>query len=175
MAFLTVNDFTNVPYQLPNLDRPEVAAALTSFISSAEEKILPEILGAKGYVDFLAGVAGNVAIWNELRDGKQYQIGEEVYQYTGVKKFLKPYVYARYIEEVIFDSVTQNGVVVSNVENAVTISPATRIFNAMCEFYKLVSNYMEEGDTLYGFLYVNASVYPTVHYSDPEIDNDFDL
>lgn len=160
--FITAEDFNVLPYRLPDLDENE---EFSDFVQAEEIDRLRKILGRSLFDAFIAAcfvltdgvytAKDNEDIdqrWLDLRDGAEYAYCDVVYNWQGVVKALKPYIFSKWItystEE--FKGV---GVVIPNTENATVVSPAGTIVRAFNEFSLLVGNECRMEDTLYGYLY----------------------
>jgi hypothetical protein len=174
--FLTTADFNDVDYNIPHSsDSPN---RVQDFINRREEEILTELLGPVLYLEFAFGLfVDPLAIplvpideedildkWKNLRDGAEYQYTAKDYKYTGVEKFLKPYIYSEWISRT-YKKVTTQGVTKAKVQNAEVVDPGPVIVKAYNEFASLVGHYYARKNTLYGFLKVNKEVdYATWDY-----------
>lgn len=187
--FVADSDFDVIPYNLP--DMPDAPNALPDFIPFEEKKVLRSLLGSALYNEFVSAlyvdptaippvpIAENLIPqkWKDLRDGANYTLNNKVYRYDGLKNFLTPYIYSRWIE-VNAHSFVNVAEIEGRVENSTVISPAQRISEAWDEFYRLVSNGDAFGitDSLYGFLLTNEETnYSTWIWTDPGDKNEFDL
>lgn len=183
--FVTPDDFV-FPYNLP--DSSDAPTVLSDLIDYAEPEILRSLLGAATYQDFLDGVLvdpdaeepefkPNAEIdqkWLDLRDGAEYTYKEKVYQYTGLKLFLKPYLYQEWISRNAED-VTLFGVSQPDVENAKIVSPGRIISKEYNKFSRLVGNCEQYCDTFWGFMKANEETYPDWLFKNPSRKNSMGL
>lgn len=185
--FLLEADFEIKPFDLPDLD-DAVNSFEEDFIPEHEEEALRMVLGDQLYEEFIAGLyvdpaadplvaipANDVAQkWKDLRDGATYVDAGKTYRYSGVKKLLTPYVYAKWLEETE-ETLTGVGTVVSNTENASNVGNAKKITKGYNKFRKLAGNCEENLKTLYGFLQANTASYPNWDFTEPGFANTFGL
>jgi hypothetical protein len=86
---------------IPDTGNPAVEERLNFFIAKYEEEFLKTVLGYSLYNAYVAGIAVDPpdVIWTDLRDGKEYIVGDLTYKYRGfvnTSKKLSPiadYVY----------------------------------------------------------------------------------
>jgi hypothetical protein len=164
--FLTSEDFTILPYNIPNIDGN---VGFQKFVDENIEEILKELFGSSFYTSFLQGIYSNIEAetpipeedieqkWKDLRDGKQYFINDFAYTWVGIKKLLKPYIYAMWTRANI-DNDTGQGITAPDFENSQSISPAARICRAYNKFSAIAGNSCSTENTLFGFL-VNSEDY----------------
>jgi hypothetical protein len=96
-----------------------------------------------------------------LRDGANYLYDGRTYTWRGMKRALVPFIFQQWLSYG-YDTVTGNGVVVGNAENASVISPGNRISRAYNEYSRLVGGYEGlylEDNTLYSFLHESKEIY----------------
>ena len=168
MATLIVQltDFEQRPYRIPNQTESK---DLYAFIEVAEEKILRELFGHDMYEeleDQLSGTPG--AVWVALRDGAEYAYNSQNYKYGGLKAILVPRIYSEWITETR-DKYTDVGVVYNTSDNNERVSPARRIVEAYNAYARLVGDYWNQCNTLYGYMEANEADFP-----DWDPDNLFD-
>ncbi len=160
MAFTVLTDYDTPPYnvQLQN----EQENSFNTFKQDSEDEALLMVLGAELYDEFKAGIAVGSPDqkWVDLRDGKNYVSTEngKAYKYTGVKKFLIPYVFALWNHDAAVNK-TSMGTALAVAETSEGVSPATLICNAYNESSRLVGDECEHKKTLFGFLSANKDVY----------------
>lgn len=183
--FLTVEDFNTLPYNLPDLSDLEEQFS-TLFIPAQEEEALREVLGSVLYQEFIEGlftggdptkpIAEGAILqkWKDLRDGADYNLDGKLYKYLGVKKFLKPFVYAMWTRHTFY---FQGGAGISlpQSENGTFVHPGQQVSLAYNDFSKQVGNDCETQRSLYGFLLVNKEVYINWDFTDPGKMNDFNI
>ncbi len=169
-AFVTVDDFNNQPYNVPDTETTE-NSSFAQFIVDKEEEQLTKIIGYamyKAFIDGLAVLPTIDPIWVSLRDGAEYVEGTGTsaiaYKYSGMKKLFIPFIYAMWLKTT-FDSWTGSGVNVPKLENSDVLSPALRISNAYNAHVKLVGKHHVK-NSLHGFLAVNVANYPTLKFKD---------
>lgn len=171
--FLTANNFTLVPYDLPASTMPN---SFQAYVDEKEKEALIKVLGRELYLEFVEGLEEDYPDdkWIDLRDGADYLYCEKQYHWYGVRDMLKPYVVSNYDRD-FYDNRSKNGLVMAKVENSKNISPALRISREWVNFYKHVGNDCEQQDNLYGFLTANKDVYPSWRFCDPGKMNSFGL
>jgi hypothetical protein len=169
--FLTSADFDVLPYNLPNTDN----AGFQDYVDEHEKHILTYLMGPAMYDQLIAGKEASEQKWMDIVNGKAYQISEEhSYRWGGLKQMLKPYIYAMWLRDT-FDAVTSAGVQVAKVENATIIRPTDRIVRAYNVFAMLAGTRKSVIDSLYGFVAVNSTEYPSFKWKDPGTMNTFNL
>jgi hypothetical protein len=73
---------------IPDTSNPAVLERLNFFIAKYEEEFLKTVLGYslwKEYTDGIVVTPTPLAKWTELRDGKEYTIGDKSYKYPGFR------------------------------------------------------------------------------------------
>jgi hypothetical protein len=166
--FTTAEDFNLQPYRLPNLDADE---SFADYINQEEQDRLKKILGRTLFDAFMNGLYSDVENltprvedgieqrWKDLRDGVDYIYGGKTYQWDGMVKMLKPYIYSMWITH---DAEKYNGsgaVTVPNSENGTTAGPQALIVRAFNEFSLLCGNECRHEDTLYGYLFNSGETF----------------
>lgn len=91
--------------------------------------------------------------WLKLKNGADYTYNERVYQWKGMVALIKPYIYSNWVKD-NFDNFTGIGLTIAKAENAMVISPATRIIQAWNASARIAGDAYCLKDTLYGYLYV---------------------
>lgn len=201
--FLTQNDFTILPYSLPqSVDAPN---SLNDYIVVAEKEVLQSILGYELYTEFVSALFVDPTAtplvpipeidiaqkWKDLRDGATYQLqtGGKVYRYTGVKALLKPYITSRWIG-ITAKQLTSVGVTVSKTENSVLVDPTDLISDRYAEYSRLIGGsgvdpYWSGGhygcgsglyNTFFGYMITKwEEDYLSWEFVQPDYENEFDL
>lgn len=162
--FVTAQDFNLTPFSIPNLS--SVLNTFPLYINEQEEDRLTKILGKLFYDKLYAGlfdiagqpIAAPAERWKAIRDGGNYNYLGRVYKWQGLKKALKPYIYAMWLRD-NYDSDTGVGVVVADAENSVQISPNRRICRGYNTFSSHIGNLCNQKHNLYGFLYNSGVTY----------------
>jgi hypothetical protein len=192
--FLVAEDFDDYPYTLPNLERVE--NSFQDFVDFEEENALRKVLGNFLYEEFVAAIAAVTEDppvplserWVKLKDGTDYLYLTKSYKWVGVKKLLKPYIYAKWT---IKESDNQNGsgVSVPKTENSTVISSGQRIARGYNDYSRLSGHNYQMRATLFGYLYNSGELYLDVvsdeyktiqeylrfNYKDPGLMNMFSL
>jgi hypothetical protein len=149
------------------------------------------LLGPVLYNQFVLGLYtdGNVSTpipevdilqkWKDLRDGKAYAYKSKDYRYTGLKKFLVPYIYSEWTNDHVYSN-TNTGVSRPRKENADMVDPSYLIIKSWNDFARLVEGsglYYNRGmNTLWGFLESNKLVdYPDWKFKCPGRKNNFGI
>lgn len=152
--FVTAENFVTPPFDLPNLDQGDL---FENFIEEQEEKVLKEILGryfTSKIIDGLTVVSPAVPAerWTKLKNGEDYVINGITYHWDGFEKLFTPYIYAMWLKQTV-NSTSANGVLETESENSIKVSPAVKFSEAFNTFSELVGDYDCLEDTLYGYLY----------------------
>lgn len=148
--FLLATDFDVIPYSIPNLTGNN---SFPDYVDAHEEEILKSILGKSLYDAFVAGLEEEYPEdrWIDLRDGGEYVYSDKTYEWVGMVKLLRPYIYAMWLRDT-FDTHAGIGVVQGKAENAKVLNPGKRIARAYNVFSNLVGCDWRLKGTLYGFL-----------------------
>jgi len=170
MAIVEIGDLTRRPYKAP---LPESDPTISEYIQKAESEALDMVLGVTLHEELKTALQGTPAQkWIDLVDGKLYTYQGVEYRYKGLRDLLVPYVYALWLRDT-FDTHAREGVFVNNNATiqgnpaTTSISPSTRISRAYNTFSEKVGGpHCMEG-TLYGFLHVHKSDYPSWVFSPP--------
>lgn len=192
--FVTPDDFSVIPYVIPNAKNGLADnGSFSTYIDDKEEEMLKSLLGATLYNSFIAGVksdwvstaptvidqeyaygldvwkaltvqTGTAPVagvnweliseddkWLRLKKGDTYLLFEREYDWVGMVKMLKPFIYSEWLRDT-WDTHTGIGIVQGKSENASVINPSRRIVDRWNEFARIVGNSCNEKDTLYGFL-----------------------
>lgn len=108
--------------------------------------------------------------WVRLKFGDSYLYYGRPQKWYGMKRLVTPLIYSLY-SKYTYDNQTGSGVVVTNNENSVTVSPATRIARAWNNYCRLCAgdfpnivdpNYLvwpELENSLFGYLYLNSETW----------------
>lgn len=90
--------------------------------------------------------------WLLLKNGNTYLVNDKIYNWVGMTEALKPLIYSKWIE---YGSVnlTDNGFVIPNMENNISVSPNQFICNSWNEWSKAVGGACNPYNSLYGYLY----------------------
>lgn len=174
MEILVISDFNALPYNIPS---ERLNDDFLVYKDKVVAKALKSLLGLTLYDLFVAGIAEEYPEekWEKLVEGGRYTIEGREYEWAGFTEALRPYVYALHLRD-RYDDDTENGVVVSKVENANVISPALRIVNAYNTYVELIGNCNNPLNTFYGFMRVNKDTdYPSWVFEAPERINRFNL
>lgn len=144
----------------------EDSAAITSvWIPRYENDYLYKALGYGFARLFIDGIAEETPDqkWVDLRDGKEYEVGDVTYKWEGFKNAvtlkspIANYVYAHYLtNKSTFTGGT--GEVQSTSQNAVNAGAGTKIHRAWCDMLQM-------NESLYHYLTNNASTYTEFEYS----------
>lgn len=165
--FLDVSDFEDVPYLIPN---QEESRSLQDFIDAKEAEYLKKVLGLSFYNEFIAGLdsSGTVEqIWVDLRDGKEYTVSNQAYEWKGVREMLKPVIYSQWLEH-NYRKWSNGGMIVNNGQNnSTSVNPIDEIVENWNKFVKIVGLgyhywyicYGNTEGTLRGFLNENSTDY----------------
>lgn len=97
--------------------------------------------------------------WLLLKNGNDYEYSDNDYEWYGMVKMLKPYVYSKWLTDQ-YDTHTSAGVVVANTENSTVISPARRIAAAYNKFSEIAGAKYCTENSLYGYFVANEVLYP---------------
>lgn len=97
--------------------------------------------------------------WLLLKNGDDYVWSDVDYEWVGMVKLLKPYIFAMWLKDT-YDSLSGIGVSVPEAENGSVISPARRIAAAYNKFSELSGAQYCTENTLYGYLVANEVTYP---------------
>lgn len=130
----------------------------TNFIPLYETEYLKKALGYPLWKAFTEGLDVNpiAAKWTDLRDGKEYTVGNDTYYWNGFKNAEKVspisyYVYCEYLTAQAVN-VTGTGTTVNEKQNATSVSPAQNIARAYTDMNEL-------NKTLWHFLDNNRDTY----------------
>lgn len=179
--FVVKSDFIYPPYNIPGLDRNN---SFLTFVGDEEAKVLKLILGLRLYNEFIAGLEEDYPEdkWLNLRDGAEYEIGDDLYEWKGLTTrngAIVPYIFSQWLRAG-YDSYTENGVVIASNENSEVIDPSLRVSRAYNSFADMIGHkklLCKEKNTLYGFLTCEANVadYESLKFGDVGTVNIFDL
>lgn len=159
--FTTAADFNVIPYSIPNLAGSGPINTFNTYVDEHEEDILKSLLGKTLYDAFIAGLDEDYPEqrWVDLRDGATYVHQYKTYEWVGMKKMLKPFIFQSWLTDT-FDNNSGIGVVVAKAENAKVINPGNRISRAYNEFSRIAGNPPEcdaKLNTLYGYLNIEGA------------------
>jgi len=179
MALLTVDltDFEDRPYRIPNQTESKDLAA---FLETKEGEVLLELLGYNLKKAFLAGLAADPVLskWTDLKNGAEYTYGDRTCKYAGLNGLMVPRLYALWLSETR-DKFTDIGTVFNTSEQNERVSPSRRIVEAYNIYARLVGDYYNQANTLYGFLVANDGTYTewdvTQDFTNPGRLNEFGL
>jgi len=172
--FVEATDFTDIPYKFPNA---EEVRGLAAFIESEETKLLKKVLGLDLYNEFIAGLEDSSIAqkYIELRDGAEYTYGTKTYEYAGVIDLLKPYIYSRLVE-LNYRKLTSSGVIINQgQENTLVQNPTYEVVTYWNEAVGKIGGYLNQINTLYGFLEANSDTYDTWEFEELKPKNQLDL
>lgn len=166
--FVPIASFNKVPYNIPakelsNDNGLSYRTTFSNFVDTSEATILKKLWGIKLYDQFIAGI-NPLSLdypeerWMNLEYGAQYEFRGITYEWVGLVTLLTPYIYAQWLNAT-FDNHSETGISIPKVENAEVISPGLRIVRAWNDFYSHAGNRDKVDNSLFGFLYVNASDY----------------
>lgn len=152
--FLTASDFNILPYNIPNV---ETNNSFQTYVNEHEADVLKSLMGIVFYTAFVEGLAepSPEQRWLDLRDGATYELKGRTYEWPGMKKMLKPFIYKSWLSDT-WDNDTGIGVVQSKAENAQKVSPSKRIWNAYAAYQAIAGGPCAQENTLYGYLTVEG-------------------
>jgi hypothetical protein len=111
--------------------------------------------------------------WLELKLGTYYGI-DNIYKWAGMEKMLTPYLYSKWLEE-NFDTFTGIGITIPSAENAIVISPLSRICKAFNDYARIAGSWMAKENTMYGFVKYNDFAYQNFTYTYQGYRNEYGL
>lgn len=155
MKFVTIDDFTILPYKLPAADT--MRGGFDEYMTEMEEEILRKIMGHALY-DRMIAEAFYIPTteWSGFVDGSSYVLSGKTYKWAGLRKLLIPVLYA-YRTRDTYDNHTDTGVNEAKVENATPISPVQRITRAYSKFVHMYGENCSNVDSMYGYCKANYS------------------
>jgi hypothetical protein len=154
---LSLTDFDNVPYKIPNQNE---SAWLADYIEMKETECLKEILGIALYNDFIDAIEnyspGSIpSPYDDLLNGAEYTYQGYTFEWVGMVKALRPAVYSQWLIE-NYRKKTNSGTIVNlgqqNTESVVPAYDVTKSWNKWVDFIGSDCNMY---NTMYGYLYVN--------------------
>ena len=170
--FVISSDFDVPPFSLPNLGSN---SSFADFVEEQEEEVLKKLLGIAFYDLLIAGITANTTKWLLIKNGSGYVYNEVSYEWLGLKKMLIPYIWYMWVKETLSDSLTGVGIVAPESENGSVINPGVKLAAAYNKFSKLAGGRYCIENSLYGFLYKNATDYVGYSYTPQGTINTFNL
>jgi hypothetical protein len=169
--FVTSTDFNIPPLIIPNLQGNGPINTFNAYVAREEEKVLKSLLGVTLYNSFIEGLDTDYPdeVWEKLRDGDTYLIGEKTYEWVGMNKMLVPYIFAMWTQD-NYHRQSGVGTVKGKAENARIVNPGREICWAYNEFSHIAGNCRENKNTLWGYL----SVMGASGTFDDSFDDSFD-
>lgn len=166
--FVSIQDFIGTDFNIPNVEK--IAVRFTKYMQDKEEEVLVKILGVLLYEDLKAGWIEPYPVkWVRLRDGYTFLSGTTTYKFPGLKNAIAAYIYANWLIDTTV-KYTGVGMIIPDVENGQTVSPARQIVDAWNQLARVVGRRNHIGPTLYGFTRWNSVDYPNIVYSDFELE-----
>jgi len=150
--------YFQVPFSIPNTDKPTVISSLSVLIEYYENQLLNLLFGSKMYADYKAGITSSTQIWVDIRDGKAYSVNGKNYVWQGLRvpanktSIIALYVYYYYLESKASET-TGVGEQVNNSEAAEATNPSFKMIKAWNEMVNWKND-------LYAFLNANEAIYP---------------
>lgn len=113
--------------------------------------------------------------WQKLWAGESYKdINGATENWVGMKELVKPLIYALWLDKEITTSVQGSGVIQQTSENAVNVTSNIRYSDALMDYSLKVGKLdRHEKDTLYNYLYTNATVFNDIASTAQLVNGDF--
>jgi hypothetical protein len=159
-----------LPYSIPDAEND---GSLEDYIDEMEANILRKTLGNAFFTSLVAG-RESVQKYMDVVGGKAYVLNNIECVWQGLKKTLKPYIYAMYLRDT-YDAHTKSGIVITKTENSEVINPTRRIVSAYNVFARQIGARGCKENSLYGFLASAPTEYDNVQWKDPGFMNEFNL
>lgn len=159
--FALPEDFNDPPYLVP--DQEENAGTFKAWLEREETIILKKLLGLQLYNDLQEAwddtppVSG---IWFDLAGGAEYEFGNILYEYKGLKSLLVPYLFSLWTKLEI-KKFTHSGFATAVQDENQLVNGAELIAKAYNDYSEQVGGCREIENSLYGFLIANESDYGT--------------
>lgn len=163
MIILTLEDFQEAPFKLPNSipapNEADYVSDIETAIADYEREILIEGVGVDMYNSLKVSLTSPIAL-SELVEGKEYNLDGQKVLWGGIKPVLQNYVYYRFLRDKN-DLFTTMGVQKPEAVNSTYISPAERCSRYYNQFLDLYQGQKESPiRSLYQFMCDNETDYP---------------